>query len=264
MQAQPQPAPGRARRDDRRRAASEQARGSRRAAGARPCPRSAAASRRRHRHRPRPRRRCRDRRRRFRARRCASPGATRGRRASSTTDAEGVFTLTKVPSGSLTLMAEKATYLPTMYPERRRTMRALRPERRGRPDDRQHHHPMSRGGAITGRVVDAYGDPVENVMVQAISAPQNDRRRCQLASAACAPSSASNDIGEYRISRLEPGQYFLLATPQRRPMAAARTAAARPDARSIRAWPRSIRPSRSPWNADSSIAGSTSRCWKRR
>jgi hypothetical protein len=134
----------------------------------------------------------------------------------ATTDAEGVFTLSRVTPGPLTLMVEKAAYLQASYPERRRTMRSSNLNVADGQTIDDITIPLFRGGAITGRIIDAYGDPVENVMVQAIPVAQNNRslpsNRFGIRS-----FQGSNDIGEFRVSRLEPGQYYLLASPQRRP-----------------------------------------------
>ena len=68
--------------------------------------------------------------------------------------------------------------------------------------------PMSRGGAITGRVVDAYGDPVENVDGAGHPRAAERRGRRHAGRGGMRSFQSSNDIGEYRISRLEPGQYL--------------------------------------------------------
>jgi hypothetical protein len=132
----------------------------------------------------------------------------------ATTDAEGVFTLTKVPSGPLMLTVDKATYLQSSYPERSRTMRAAGVAVGDGQTIDNVTISMSRGGAITGRLLDAFGDPAENVMVQVIPASQN--RRGMPSRGGMRSFQGSNDIGEFRVSRLEPGQYYLLAIPQRR------------------------------------------------
>lgn len=132
-----------------------------------------------------------------------------------TTDAEGVFTLTKVPAGSLFLTVEKAAYMPAMYPERRRTMRAgALMVADGQTIDNI-SIPMHRGSAITGRIVDAFGDPAENVTLQVMPVPKSSSAS-SFNRGFGRTFQGSNDIGEYRISRVEPGQYYLMATPQRR------------------------------------------------
>jgi hypothetical protein len=131
----------------------------------------------------------------------------------ATTDAEGVFTLTKVPSGPLMLMVEKAAYLAVIYPERRRSMRASSLQIADGQTIDGVTIPMFRGGAITGRVVDAYGDPVEFAMVHMFFAPQSNRSSPSAREGTRA-SHATNDIGEYRLGRLEPGQYYVMVAPQ--------------------------------------------------
>jgi Carboxypeptidase regulatory-like domain len=134
----------------------------------------------------------------------------------ATTDTEGVFTLTRVTSGALTLMVEKSTYIVASYPERRRTMRtAILQVSDGQTID-DIVIPMFRGGAITGRVIDAYGDPLENVVMQAVPVPQNGRSASSSNLRVTRAFQGTNDIGEFRIGRLEPGQYYLMAMPARR------------------------------------------------
>ncbi len=68
---------------------------------------------------------------------------------------------------------------------------------------------LPRGGIITGRIVDEFGEPVADAQVAPMRyVNQGGRRRMQ-------PSgrmSMTNDIGEYRIFGLPPGQYYISAT----------------------------------------------------
>src|SRR3984893_9524399 len=84
-----------------------------------------------------------------------------------TTDDSGAFEFTGLPSGMFMLMADKSTYLAARYPEAGPTLRTS-----GRPltlaDGQVLDHVavhMYHGSAITGRVVDAHGDPVEFAQV---------------------------------------------------------------------------------------------------
>ena len=67
---------------------------------------------------------------------------------------------------------------------------------------------LTPAGIITGRVLDEEGDPVESVSIQLLR-PQYINGRRQLA-----PSrgGVTNDLGEYRLSGIEPGRYLLSAT----------------------------------------------------
>lgn len=133
----------------------------------------------------------------------------------ATTDAEGVFTLSKLQAGQVSLVAEKATYLQSTYPERRRTMRGTNITIGDGQTIDSVTIPLYRGGAITGRILDAYGDPLENVTVHVFAAPQTGGRSTS-PRGGLRSSQSTNDIGEYRVGRLDPGQYYVMVTPESR------------------------------------------------
>jgi hypothetical protein len=133
------------------------------------------------------------------------------RRAPITTDTLGNFAFSDLPEGSFMLSVEKSTYLPARYPEAGATMRAtLRPIplADGQAIERVVVR-MFHGGAVTGRVIDVNGDPLEGVAIQAYRLPKFGGKPQPRS------GGGSNDLGEYRIARLEPGKYVLLATPSR-------------------------------------------------
>ena len=63
-------------------------------------------------------------------------------------------------------------------------------------------------GAISGRIIDWDGIPVVGVQVQALTFGQDARGRRILS---VARSAQTNDLGEYRIFWIPPGQYFVSA-----------------------------------------------------
>ena len=63
-------------------------------------------------------------------------------------------------------------------------------------------------GIISGRTLDAEGDPIRDVSVQAMQYGYNNGKR-ELNSRA---SAQSNDRGEYRLYNVSPGTYYLQAT----------------------------------------------------
>jgi protocatechuate 3,4-dioxygenase beta subunit len=70
---------------------------------------------------------------------------------------------------------------------------------------------LQRGGVITGRVVDANGEPVPEVSIMAMRRPTSSG----VADVVPVPiegGQLTNDIGEFRISSLAPGEYFIAAT----------------------------------------------------
>jgi hypothetical protein len=69
---------------------------------------------------------------------------------------------------------------------------------------------LQRTGAITGRVVDEFGEPVTDVQVMAMRSQfMNGERRMMPAGGRPAET---NDLGDYRIYGLAPGQYYVTAT----------------------------------------------------
>jgi hypothetical protein len=129
-------------------------------------------------------------------------------------------------------MAQKATYLPARLPDSqtlRGSTRALMLADGESIDNLT--ITMYRGGVITGRVLDAHGDPVEFAQVQALRLPKSGRGKPQQAAAASA-----NDIGEYRLARLSDGKYLLMVQPQRRdimPVSVAQQASVVPEPHSL-------------------------------
>jgi Carboxypeptidase regulatory-like domain len=129
-------------------------------------------------------------------------------RAETRTDDTGAFTFLGVANGNFTLMVDKPSYVTGTYPTNRRTLRSA--SQLGAIVDGQTLEvtvPMFRGGAITGRVVDSYGDPIDNADVRLLSIPRSGQPQM-------ANGGSTNDIGEFRIGRLNPGRYVLSVSPR--------------------------------------------------
>jgi hypothetical protein len=134
-------------------------------------------------------------------------GPNPANRAETRTDATGSFTFLGV-AGNFSLMVDKPSYVTGTFPTNRRTLRSAM--QGGTIADGQTLEvtvPMFRGGAITGHVVDSYGDPIDNAEVRLFSVPRGGQP--QMSSTA-----STNDIGEFRIGRLNQGWYVLAVTPR--------------------------------------------------
>lgn len=127
----------------------------------------------------------------------------------ATTDAQGYYEFKELPAGRYTLMANKGSYVSLQYGQ-------TRPQEPGKPLqvlDAQTidkvDFSLPRGSVITGRIVDEFGEPATDVMVMPMRYQYvQGRRRLS----PVGRTSMTNDIGEYRIFGLPPGQYYLSAT----------------------------------------------------
>ena len=139
----------------------------------------------------------------------------------ATTDTEGRFEFTDLPAGRYSLTVSKAGYLTLQYGQRR-------PLEPGKPLDLAAAQVLDktdvllpRGGAVTGRIVDEYGEPLADATVQALRYQYVGGQR-QLAPAG--RTAQTDDLGQYRIFGLPPGDYYITAAT-RTPMAAIQAAA---------------------------------------
>ena len=71
---------------------------------------------------------------------------------------------------------------------------------------------LPRAGVISGRIVDEAGEPLEAVQVQALTL-QYVGGVDRLTPVGQTTAKRSNDLGRYRIFGLQPGEYYVVATP---------------------------------------------------
>jgi|SoiMethySBSTD1v2_1073268.scaffolds.fasta_scaffold13310_3 protocatechuate 3,4-dioxygenase beta subunit len=125
------------------------------------------------------------------------------------TDAEGRYEFRELPAGRFNLSANKAGYVTVQYGQ-------TRPFESGKPIDLGDGQildkadiSMPRGSAISGRLVDEFGDPVADAIVNAMrSVWSGGRRRLQ----PTGRTAMTNDLGQFRIYGLSPGDYYVNAT----------------------------------------------------
>ncbi len=129
------------------------------------------------------------------------------------TDAGGRFAFANLPPGSISISIDKSTYLSSRYPTSERTIRStMRPLILADGQTLEDVTiPMFHGGAISGRVVDASGDPVDFAQVSVLRVPAPGRvGRPTMRSA-----TSTDDRGEFRIGRLETGSYIVQVSARR-------------------------------------------------
>lgn len=138
----------------------------------------------------------------------AFSGELRESRATST-DGNGRYELKDLPAGRWELTASKAGFVTLRFGQRR-------PFEAGRPIELGEDETMARadfalprGAAITGRIVDEYGDPVAGARVQVsrFQAFQGTRRLVP-----AGMGDQTDDTGAFRLYGLSPGEYYVSAT----------------------------------------------------
>ena len=124
------------------------------------------------------------------------------------TGADGRYRLTGLPAGVYAILATKPNYIRSAWGE----TRLEGPGQRVTLSDGQQagdlNLAMKRGGVISGRVVDEAGDPIADAQVHAMRYQyiQGSRRLIPLGR-----GGQSNDLGEFRVYGLSPGQYYVSA-----------------------------------------------------
>jgi hypothetical protein len=126
------------------------------------------------------------------------------------TDAEGRYEFRDLPAGRFTLSASKSGFVNVQYGQ-------SRPFESGKPIELADKQAldnadisMPRGGVIAGRIVDEFGDAIPDVSVTAMRQNwMNGRRRLTPSPSRVAQT---NDLGQYRIYGLPPGDYYITAT----------------------------------------------------
>ena len=134
--------------------------------------------------------------------------ATSGNFWQQVTDANGQFAFDNIPAGSYLLSASHNRYLAAQYGQQY-VGQPGRPIELGAGERLRADLVAVRGSAITGRVFDETGEPLTDVSVQVYRYVIDGQTR-QLVPAGGRPY-ASNDIGQYRIANLPPGDYVIAA-----------------------------------------------------
>jgi protocatechuate 3,4-dioxygenase beta subunit len=120
------------------------------------------------------------------------------------TDERGQFKIEGVAPGTYAVELERPGFAPDPKATRDRTVKVIAGQ-----DTKDLILHMQMAGVISGKIVDADGDPLRNVTVTATAAPPEKTRR----NGGMTQTGATNDLGEYRIADLPPGKYVVQATP---------------------------------------------------
>jgi len=134
-------------------------------------------------------------------------GEDREHTIATRTTVDGHFELRNVPSGRYRLKVSRDGYVEQEFGQKKPpdpgAIFALRPGQKMS----DLIFKLGRAGVITGHVFNADGEPMPNVMLNAIRQVYRDGKREFQSSA----FDRSNDLGEYRIFGLAPGRYYVSA-----------------------------------------------------
>ncbi len=125
------------------------------------------------------------------------------------TDADGRYEFTELPAGRFTISATKSGFVSVQYGQ-------TRPFESGKPIELAEAQvidkadiALPRGSVVAGRIVDEFGEPIADAIVSAMrSVWSGGKRRLQPAGRV----GQTNDLGQYRIFGLPPGDYYVSAT----------------------------------------------------
>ena len=125
----------------------------------------------------------------------------------ATTDSYGVFSLKRVDPGSFRLSATRRGYVTQQYGQSSLYPAGNLLELEPGAHVKDLLLRLQVGAVVAGRILDEDGEPMPNVQVNALWRTYRDGRRTLVP----AGFSSTNDLGEYRIFGLAPGEYIIRA-----------------------------------------------------
>jgi len=132
----------------------------------------------------------------------------RTRQIVANTNSRGQFEVKDVPPGVYLVAGDRAGYLDIQYGQRRSQERGVAVEVRGGQTVERIDLALPRGGILAGRVTDDLGDAYPGVRVDALGMQYDNGTRQTFV----AGSTTTDDLGQFRLSGLPPGGYYVAAT----------------------------------------------------
>jgi len=127
----------------------------------------------------------------------------------ASTDGQGRYEFKDLPAGRFTISVSKAGFVTMQYGQNR-------PFEPGRPIELADAELMEkadvalpRGSSVSGRILDEFGEPVADASVSAMRMQFTGGKRKLVPSGR---QSTTNDLGQFRIFGLPPGEYYVSAS----------------------------------------------------
>src|SRR5690242_20750766 len=125
------------------------------------------------------------------------------------TDAQGRYEFRDLPAGRFNVSVSKSGFVTMQYGQ-------SRPFEPGHPIELVEAQVMEkadvalpRGSVVSGRILDEFGEPVADANVTAMRMQYSGGRRRLVPSGR---ASTTNDLGQFRLFGLPPGEYYVSAT----------------------------------------------------
>jgi protocatechuate 3,4-dioxygenase beta subunit len=132
----------------------------------------------------------------------------RVRQIVANTNSRGQFEVKDVPPGFYLVSGARAGYIDIQYGQRRAQERGVAVEVRGGQTVERINLALPRGGILAGRVSDDLGEAYPGVRVDALGTRYDDGKRQTFV----AGTTTTDDLGQFRLSGLPPGSYYVAAT----------------------------------------------------
>ena len=130
------------------------------------------------------------------------------RPAVANTNSRGEYEVKGLPEGSYFVTGLRAGFITAAYGQRQAGERGVAVTVSAGQISERIDIPLPRGGVLGGRVTDDLGEPYPGVRVDALVLRYRDGKRQPFV----AGVSTTDDLGTFRISGLDPGSYYVVAT----------------------------------------------------
>jgi protocatechuate 3,4-dioxygenase beta subunit len=132
----------------------------------------------------------------------------RGKNVTAETDDKGAFSFDNLEPGRYTLVAQKNGFAPGAYGARGNSMAGVPLNLAAGQQMKELNWKLLPNAVITGKVLDADGEPIQNAMVMPMIAGYEKGKKLW----APAGQAMTNDQGEYRVANLKAGKYVVMAS----------------------------------------------------